>query len=86
MQSNVLYVHGLKRNILSVSQITEQNFKAYINANTCVTKGKENHYRVVAVGYEDAGLYRFAAKTAKHYVLVGAGGFGDNFGTRGMTI
>ncbi|KAJ7552382.1 hypothetical protein O6H91_06G053200 [Diphasiastrum complanatum] len=47
---NVLYVPGLKKNLLSVSAITKQNMKVEFDDQKCLIKDKNKGYKVVVKG------------------------------------
>jgi len=56
---NVLYVPGLKRNLLSISQITREKEHLIVefNASKCLIKDTSQRYKIVLQGIEEDGMY-----------------------------
>ena len=57
---DVLYVPGIKKNLLFISSLDKKGFKfAFVDGEVLVwTKGK-TIYDVVVIGVEEGGLYRW---------------------------
>ena len=51
-----MYVHGIKKNMISISTITDNNLKVEFGKYKCLVKNIQDHYRVVATGYKIGGL------------------------------
>jgi hypothetical protein len=45
---NVMYVPGIKKNLISVSTITDQDLKVEFLKSHCVVKDMQDHYKIVA--------------------------------------
>jgi hypothetical protein len=45
---NVVYVPGIKKNLISVSTITNQNLKVEFFKNYCIVKDLLDHFQTVA--------------------------------------
>jgi hypothetical protein len=56
----VLYVPGLRGNLLSVDKISAQNFQVNFNSRGCVIRNQSG--RTVAVATRESGCYRLAAR------------------------
>ena len=66
---NVMYVPSIKRNLISVSTITNNNLKVEFGKLRCVVKDVQNHYRVVSTGTRVGGLYKLDVTMKRHVAL-----------------
>ena len=55
---NVVYVPGIKKNLIFVSTITDKNLKVEFFKNYCIVKDLLDRYRTVAMGIRAGGLYK----------------------------
>ena len=55
---NVVYVPRLKKNLIFVSTITDQNLKVEFVKNHCIVKDLLDRYITVAMGVRAGGLYK----------------------------
>jgi len=55
---NVVYVPGIKKNLISVSTITDQNLKVEFFKSHCIVKDLLDHCKPVASGIRVGGLYK----------------------------
>ena len=53
---NVMYVPGIKKNLIYVSTITDQNMILEFMQSQCLVKDIQNHYNVIATGTRLGGL------------------------------
>ena len=68
---NVLYVPGIKKNLISVSMITDQDMQVQFFKNGCVIK--DSQMETVATGVRAGNLYRLDAKSMPRQAMVAAG-------------
>ena len=47
---DVLYVPGIKKNLISISAITDKNLKVEFMQYHCLVKDIQNHYKIIATG------------------------------------
>jgi hypothetical protein len=66
---NVMYVPGIKKNLIYVSTITDNNLKVEFGKLRCVVKDVHNHYRVVSTGTRVGGLYKLDVTMKRHVAL-----------------
>jgi len=66
---DVLYVPGIKKNLISVSTITDQNLKVEFIKSQCFVKDIQNHYNVIATGTRVGGLYKLDVTKGNHQAL-----------------
>lgn len=66
---NVMYVPGLKKNLLSVSTITDNHLKVEFGKLGCIVKDVQDHYKVVSTGTRVGGLYRLDVTVKRHVAL-----------------
>ena len=66
---NVLYVPGIKKNLISVSTITNQNLNVEFMQSKCFVKDIHNHYKVIATGTRIGGLYKLDVTRGTHQAL-----------------
>jgi hypothetical protein len=66
---NVLYVPGIKKNLISVSTITDQNLNVEFMQSKCFVKDIQNHYKVIATGTRIGGLYKLDVTRGTHQAL-----------------
>ena len=55
---NVLYGLVIKKNLISVSSITNQNLNVEFMQSHCLAKDIQNHYKVIAIGTRIGELYK----------------------------
>lgn len=55
---NVMYVHGIKKNLISVSTITDQDLKMEFVKSQCVVEDIQDKYKVIATRTRVGGLYK----------------------------
>ena len=55
--SDVLYVLGIKRNLLSVSSLSKNGFRVIFEDDTCAVHDRENGYAFVSTGTLENGLF-----------------------------
>lgn len=65
---NVMYVPALKKNLLSVSTITDNHLKVEFGKLGCIVKDVQD-YRVVSTGTRVGGLYRLDVTVKRHVAL-----------------
>jgi hypothetical protein len=53
---NVVYVSEIKKNLISVSTITDQNLKVGFFKNYCIVKDLLDQFKTVAMGVRAGGL------------------------------
>jgi len=66
---NVMYVPALKKNLISVSTITDNHLKVEFGKFGCIVKDVQDHYRVVSTGTRVGGLYRLDVTVKRHVAL-----------------
>ena len=64
---DVLYVPGLEKNMISVSQITKKQMQVQFQNDKCTVIDKDHN--VIAVGTESGGLYKLKPKPANQKAL-----------------
>jgi hypothetical protein len=64
-----MYVLGIKKNLIYVSTITDNNLKVEFGKLRCVVKYVEDHYRIVSIGTGLGGLYKLDATMNRHVSL-----------------
>ena len=55
---NVVYVPGIKKKLISVSTITDQNLKVEFFKNYCIVKDLLEQYITIATRVRVGGLYK----------------------------
>jgi len=68
---NVLYVPGIKKNLISVSMTIDQDMQVQLFKNGCVIK--DNQMETIATGVHVGNLYRLDAKCMPRQEMVAAG-------------
>eukprot|EP00253_Pinus_taeda_P014991 PITA_14991 len=68
---NVLYVPGIKKNLISVSMMTDQDMQVEFSKTHCVIKECRNE--IVATGMRVGSLYRLDAKSIPKRAMVAGG-------------
>lgn len=53
---NVMYVPEIKKNLISISSVADQDLKVEFVKSGCVVKDIHDHYRVIARGTRAGGL------------------------------
>jgi hypothetical protein len=66
---NVMYVPGIKKNLIYVSTITDNDLKVEFGKSRCVVKDIQDHYKVVATGTRIGGLYKLDVTLNNHQAL-----------------
>jgi hypothetical protein len=66
---NVMYVPGIKKNLISVSNIIDNNLKVEFGKLRCVVKDVQNHYMVVSTRTRVGGLYKLDVTMKRHVAL-----------------
>ena len=69
---NVVYVLGIKKNLISVSTITDQNLKVEFFKNYCIVKDLMDQYKTLAKGVRVGGLYKLDVTSKEHHALTSA--------------
>jgi hypothetical protein len=69
---NVVYVPGIKKNLISVSTITDQNLKVEFFKNYCIVKDLLDQFKTVATGVRAGGLYKLDVTSKAHHTLTSA--------------
>jgi len=64
---DVLYVPGLEKNMISVSQITKKQMQVQFQNEKCIISDKSHN--AIVVGTKSGGLYKLKAKPAKQKAL-----------------
>ena len=59
---NVMYVPRIKKNLIYVSAITENDLKVEFGKHQCHIKDIRDHYRIVATCSRCGGLYKMGAR------------------------
>ena len=62
-------VLGIKKNLISVSTITDHNLIVEFMQSQCFVNDIQNHYNVIATGTRLGGLYKLNATKCKHLAL-----------------
>lgn len=70
---NVVYVPGLKKNLISVSTIIDQHLKIEFVKSHCLVKDVQDNYKVVAKGMRVGGLYKLDVMKNGHQALTSIG-------------
>jgi hypothetical protein len=66
---NVVYVPGIKKNLIYVSTITDQNLKVEFFKNYCIVKDLLDQFQIVAMGVRAGGLYKLDVTSKAHHAL-----------------
>ena len=66
---NVVYVPGIKKKMISVSTITDQDLKVEFFKNHCIVKDLLDHFKTVATGVRVGGLYKLDVTSKAHHTL-----------------
>jgi hypothetical protein len=66
---NVVYVLGIKKRLISVSTITDQNLKVEFFKNYCIVKDLLDHFQTVATGVRAGGLYKLDVTNKADHAL-----------------
>jgi hypothetical protein len=69
---NVVYVPGIKKNLIFVSTITDQNLKVEFFKNYCIVKDLFDQYKTVATRVKARGLYKLDVTNKEHHTLTSA--------------
>ena len=64
-----MYVPGIKKNLIFVSAITDNDMKFEFDKYKCHVKDVQDHYRVIATGSRLGGLYKLDAIKGNHQAL-----------------
>ena len=63
---NFMYVPGIKKKLIYVSTITENDLKVYFGKYQCHIKDIRNHFKIVATGSRCGGLYKLDVSKDSH--------------------
>jgi hypothetical protein len=66
---NVVYVPGIKKNLIFVSTITDQNLKVEFFKNYYIVKDLLDHFQTVAMEVRAGGLYKLDVTSKAHHAL-----------------
>jgi hypothetical protein len=66
---NVVYVPVIKKNLISVTTITDQNLKVEFFKNYCIVKDLLDHFQIIATGVRAGCLYKLDVTSKAHYAL-----------------
>eukprot|EP00253_Pinus_taeda_P019494 PITA_19494 len=66
---NVMYVPDIKKNLISVSTITDQDLKVEFVKSQCVVKDVQDQYKIIATGTKVGGLYKLDVTRKSHQGL-----------------
>ena len=61
-----MYVPGIKKNLICVSAITDNDMKVEFDKYKCHVKDVQDHYKVIATGSRLGGLYKLDAIKGNH--------------------
>ena len=64
-----MYVLGIKKNLIYVSVVTDNDMKVEFDKYKCHVKDVQDHYRVIATGSRFGGLYKLDAINGNHQEL-----------------
>lgn len=66
---DVMYVLGIKRNLIYVSTIVDQDLKVEFIKSQCVLKDIQDRYKVISTGTRVGGLYKLDVTKTGHQAL-----------------
>ena len=66
---NVLYAPGIKKNMISISTITDQDMNVEFMQSHSLVKDIQNHYNAIAIGTRIGGLYKLDVTKSNHKAL-----------------
>jgi hypothetical protein len=69
---NVVYVLGIKKKLISVFTIIDQNLKVEFFKNYCMVKDLLDQYKIVATRVREGGLYKLDVTNKEHHALTSA--------------
>jgi hypothetical protein len=69
---NAMYVLGIKKKMISVSTIIDQNLKVEFFKNYCIVKDLLDQYKTVATRVRAGGLYKLDVTSKKHHAPTSA--------------
>jgi hypothetical protein len=69
---NVVYVPRIKKKLIFVSTITDQNLKVEFFKNYCIVKDLLDQFKIVATGVKSGGLYKLDVTSKAHHALTSA--------------
>jgi hypothetical protein len=69
---NVVYVPGIKKKMIFVSTITDQNLKVEFFKNYCIVKDLLDQFKMVATRVRAGGLYKLYVTSKAHHALTSA--------------
>ena len=64
-----MYVLGIKKNLIFVSTIADNDLKVEFMQSRCVVKDIQDHYKVIATGSRVGGLYKLDVRKNNHLAL-----------------
>ena len=68
-----MYVPGIKKNLIYVSTITNNELKVDLCKYQCHIKDIRYHYMIVATGSRFGGFYKLDARKSTHHALTSSG-------------
>jgi hypothetical protein len=66
---NLIYVPGIKKNVISVSTIIDQDFKVEFLKSHSVVKDMQDHYKIIEKRIIFEGLYKLDVNKKSHQTL-----------------
>jgi hypothetical protein len=66
---DMMYVLGIKKNLIYVSTITDNNLKVKFGKLRCVVNDVQDHYKIISTGTIVGGLYKLDV-TMNHHVAL----------------
>jgi hypothetical protein len=69
---NVVYVTGIKKKMIFVSTITDQDLKVEFFKYYCIVKDLLDHFKTVATRVREGGLYKLDVTNKAHHALTSA--------------
>jgi hypothetical protein len=63
---NVMYVTGIKNNLIFVSTIADRDLKVEFVNSQCVVKDIQDHYKIIGRGFRVGGLYKLDVTRRDH--------------------
>ena len=65
----MLYVPSIKKNLISVSTISDQNLNVEFMQSHYLVKDIQNHHNFIAIGTRIGGLYKLDVTKSNHQAL-----------------
>jgi len=77
--SDVWYVPGIKKNLISASKITDQDLKVEFFKSHCIIKDLLDQMKLIAIGIHIGGLYKLDVKSTPQQALMSSDNSAGNF-------